>query len=112
MDVESKVKSTTNELETLMNLLRANDNSTYFSKCEEIFQEIDDRTDLLRRLRGDNFLPPDRFLETVGYPFIYSLIGELTDAFHCHPVFKAFRALDPRCLPDDIVELPDFGKVS
>ena len=112
MDVESKVKAAANELENIITLLRANDDSTYFYRCAELFQEIDYRTDLQRRLRGDGFLPPDRFLETVGIPFIYSLIGEVTDAFQCHPVFKAFRALDPRCLPDDVRDLPDFGKVS
>ena len=81
MDVDSKVKAATNELANLMGLLRANDDTTYFYKCADIFQEVDDRTDLQRRLRGDGFLPPDHFLETAGFPFIYSLIVELTDAF-------------------------------
>ena len=59
MDVDTKVKAATNELENLMGLLRANDDSTYFYKCTEIFQEIDDRTDLQRRLRG-GWLSPTR----------------------------------------------------
>ena len=73
MDVDTKVKAATNELENLMGLLRANDYSTYFYKCTEIFQEIDDRTDLQRRLRGDGFLPPDRFLETIGYTYSHTV---------------------------------------
>ena len=32
-----------------------------------------------------------------------------TDALQCHP--PAFRASDPRCLPYDVRDLQDFGKV-
>jgi len=48
----------------------------------------------------ENQMEPDAFLHTTGIPFINRLKGKIVDAFVCHPVFTAFRALDPRYLTD------------
>lgn len=108
--VETQVKVTINELEGLIALYQTHDNDTYFSKIESIFEEIADRTDLQRRLRANFNITPDEFLNTVATPFIYSLIGEISDAFHCHPVFKAFEALDPDNLPVTPADIIEHGK--
>ena len=112
MDIDTKVKATTNELEHLLTLLRNRDTSMYFSKAADIFSENDERTDLQRRMRNyGNLMDPHVFLEQVGMPFINSLIGEITDAFSCNPVFRVFGALDPRQLPENVNKLAEFGMV-
>ena len=84
----------------------------YFHKIDNIMQEIDDRTDLARRLRiDDEWIDINTFVEAVGIPFIYSLINEINDAFHCHPVFSSLSCLDPRNLPEDLEDLIDYGVV-
>lgn len=114
MDVDVKVKAATNELEELKNKIQARNqhNDLYFSKCDELMGEITDRTDLRRRQRGENFLEPDDFIREKAIPFINSLIEEINEAFECHPVFKAFKALDPRELPENLDELANYGNVS
>lgn len=111
-DVSEKVTTTTNQLSELITLLERRDPDLYFSKISDIYDEINDRTELQRRLRGDQInVDPDEFLKKVGIPFIHSLINEIADAFHCNPVFSAFKALDPRCLPDTVEDLTEYGKV-
>ncbi|XP_033730344.1 uncharacterized protein LOC117319689 isoform X2 [Pecten maximus] len=110
VNVDIKVKATANELEALIPLLENQDATTYFSKIDELFTEIDDRTNLARRQRINAAqLTSQQFLQLTGCPFIHSLINEIQDAFQCHPVFKSFKALDPRQLPDTIIEIGDFG---
>ena len=114
MDVDSKVKATINELEEIEAKIQ-NRNAhvdLYFSKCDQMLEEITDRTVLQRRIRGDVVLDPETFIREKAGPFINSLKGEIIDAFVCHPVFKAFQALDPRKLPEELEHLPDHGKVS
>lgn len=111
MDVESKAKATINELDELVTLLQNGSQDIYFSKVEGLIQIIDDRTSLLRRLRADTFMQPQQFLQSVGVPFINSLMVEINDAFTCHPVIKAFQCLDPRRLPNNLKELTDHRKV-
>jgi len=48
--VESKVRATTNQLEALIPRLQQLDTETYFSKVTGLFSEIDERTELQRRL--------------------------------------------------------------
>lgn len=112
MDVDPKVRACTNELEELKaKIATRQDTALYFSKCDRILDEIMDRTDLRRRHRGENFLEPDQFIEQKAVPFINGLIGEIMDAFICNPVFRAFMALDPRHLPDQVEELHEHGQV-
>lgn len=110
MDVEEKQKATCNELDEIVRKLQTNDDSLYFNKCQ-MFDEIDERTDLRRRMRGEGHLDPGTFIQDIAIPFIHSLKGEICDAFVCHPFFKAFRALDPGYLPATAAELIDHGKV-
>jgi hypothetical protein len=58
-----------------------------------------------------NEYSPETHLREFGLPFINSLIGEIHDAFICHPVFQAFSIFDPRNLPDTVAELADYGMV-
>ena len=55
---------------------------------------------------------PIGFLEAYGVPLIYSLIGEVEDAFTVKvPVLDAFSILHPSNLPEDIAEITDYGQV-
>lgn len=72
---------------------RGNNDHLTFSKIDDAFLEVIDRTSLQRRLRGkqlhmDN--SPERFLRETGIPFIHRLLGEIEDAFHVSPVLRAF----------------------
>ncbi|XP_061193667.1 uncharacterized protein LOC133201890 [Saccostrea echinata] len=80
-----------------------------FSKIQELFDEITDRTQLAMRRKNLQHTTPDDFLRTIGVPFIYSLIAEVEDAFRCTPVLQALGILDPRNLPKNIQEIPGFG---
>lgn len=111
--VNGRVQATVNELTALIPLLQNLDNSTYFSKVTEYFDEINDRTVLQRRLRDANRdLTPADFLRDTGSPFIYSLIGEIQDAFTCSPLLTSFGILDPRQLPEQAQDLTNYGGVS
>ena len=113
-DVDTKVRATVLELEELRDMIENRQDHTemYFSKCNDVMLVIDERTALQRRLRGDNFMSTDNFVRDQAIPLVYSLLGEISDAFTCHPVFKAFKALDPRELPDTPDQLLDYGMVS
>ena len=56
-------------------------------------------------------MSPEEFIEKQAVPFINSLIAEMTNAFVCHPVLKAFKALNPKDLPDKLDDLADQGMV-
>lgn len=107
------VKQTTEQLHSLIDSLKNNDESTKFSKAGTFFNEILDRTNLAMRRRGFVDITPQHFLERTGIPFIYKLIAEVEDAFVCSPVLKAFGSLDIRNLPDSIQEAitTDYGLV-
>lgn len=94
---------------------RGNNDHLTFSKIDDAFLEVIDRTSLQRRLRG-NLLhmdySPERFLMETGIPFTHRLLGEIEDAFHVSPVLRAYGTLDPRNLPDQITELANYGEVN
>ncbi|KAL5008565.1 hypothetical protein ScPMuIL_014146 [Solemya velum] len=94
-----------------------NTTDTEFSKCQNIFDEIDDRTDLARRLRVnqhvDQTASPKSFLRETGIPLIYDLIAEIENAFSTGaPVLSHFRVLDPLNLPDLLHDLAEYGHAS
>lgn len=62
-------------------------------------------------MRNQRNVNPAEFLRTVGVPFIYSLIGEVSDAFITSPVLNSFSAIDPRDLPDQVHALGNHGLV-
>ena len=57
-------------------------------------------------------LDKNQFLEEVAIPFIHSLIGELEEARRSSLLLHAFGILDPRNLPQELQELPEYGSVS
>ncbi|XP_078309960.1 uncharacterized protein LOC144618162 [Crassostrea virginica] len=75
---------------------------TEFLKVRDLFTEINDRTDLTRRMRDRDRdeMTPETFLERIGIPLIYDLIQEIEDAFCTGaPVLSSFGVLDPEiCL--------------
>ena len=86
---------------------------TEFVKCQVFFYLITDtRTDLAQRQRNvvDMNYTLAEFLQTVGVPFIYSLVSEIEDAFHTTPLLNSSGVLDPRNLPEDIADLSDYGQ--
>ena len=66
---------------------------------------------LLSILLKVDHLDKHQFLEEVAVPFIHSLIGELEDAFRNSPLLQVFGVLDPRDLPNDLQQIPDYGSV-
>lgn len=116
-DVPHKVDSAVNKLHILIDQLgdRGSNDHLTFSKIDDAFLEVIDRTSLQRRLRGNQLhmdYSPERFLMETGIPFIHRLLGEIEDAFHVSPVLRAFWTLDPRNLPDQITELANYGEVN
>lgn len=109
--LETRVKQTLDDLHQLVAKYEGDYVETEFTKCEELFQVITERTDLAQRRRNavDMNYTPATFLQTVGVPFIYSLVSEIEDAFHTPPLLNAFGVVDPRNLPDDIADLSDYG---
>ena len=110
--LDTRVKQTLDDLHQLIAKYQSgNYAESDFEKCEEIFEVITERTDLAQRRRNavDEHYTPAQFLQTVGVPFIYSLIAEIEDAFHSSPLLNAFGVLDPRNLPDTIADLTDYG---
>ncbi|XP_033736541.1 uncharacterized protein LOC117324822 [Pecten maximus] len=106
------VKITTDSLHAVIQKYEGNDwDDVEFAKSEQIFQEIDDRTDLGRQMRGDQqALDPRTFLQETGIPLIYDLIQEIEDAFCIGaPVLSAFAILNPDNLPDTVGELKEYG---
>lgn len=94
---------------------RGNNDHLTFSKIDDAFLEVIDRTSLQRRLRGNQLhmdYSPERFLMETGIPFTHRLLGEIEDAFHVSPVLRAYGTLDPRNLPDQITELANYGEVN
>lgn len=114
--VDERVKSTINQLDNLKSAMKpdgVNHGDTYYSRLPDLFSKIDDRTSLQIRLRGNNnALTPEKFIQDTGIPFIDSLIGEITDQLHINPVLKSFEALDPKNLPDESRDLPEYGEVT
>lgn len=51
-------------------------------------------------------MDPANFVCNVAVSLIHFLVGEITDAFSCHTVLAAFKALDPRDFPTNTDELP------
>lgn len=88
-DVPHKVDSAVNKLHILIDQLgdRGNNDHLTFSKIDDAFLEVIDRTSLQRRLRGNQLhndmdYSPERFLMETGIPFSHRLLGEIEDAFH------------------------------
>ena len=112
---DSGVKQTLDDLHQLVAKYQADNYAdTDFTKCADIVEIIDNRTDLAQHRRNavdDNYTPAE-FLQTVGVPFIYGLIAEIEDAFHTIPLINAFGVLGPRNLPDDISDLADYGHIA
>ncbi|XP_060580671.1 uncharacterized protein LOC132737405 [Ruditapes philippinarum] len=83
-----------------------------FSKVESFWEEIDDRTDLSRRLRGPPSVTIHQFAEEFAVPIVYSLIGEVEDAFHCSEVLQSFSVFNMKNVPDSIADVINiFGQV-
>ena len=107
-------------LENLMVLYQERHNDRhpelYFSKVDDFFLVIIDRTTLARRMRQQHELanienPAGVFLRSIGFPFIRDLISEIEDQFVCSPILQGFGAFDPRNIPDGLEDLADFGQV-
>ncbi|XP_033751153.1 uncharacterized protein LOC117335326 [Pecten maximus] len=114
--VNQKLKELTDELEHLTQRFESvaagnDDPDLYLNKLTGLWQEIDDRTDLGRRLRNQNevFTLP-QVVEEVGNPMVHKLISRLQDGFHCSPVLHGFRIFELKNVPFNIDELNDFGK--
>jgi hypothetical protein len=109
------VKYITDCLHSIIDKLKqpALDPDRKYSKIDELFQEIDDRTNLaMRRRGGAHDITHQQFIEQIGVPFVYDLSMEVEDFFSCTSVLKAFGVLDSRNLPDAIGELSDDGDLS
>ncbi|XP_061179465.1 uncharacterized protein LOC133188093 [Saccostrea echinata] len=110
------VKETIDSLHLLVENYQRNQlNDTEYQKCGELFLEVDDRTNLARRMRAAaaNELTPESFLEQTGIPLIYDLIQEIEDAFCTgSAVLPSFGILDPHNLPDTVQELLDYNQES
>ncbi|XP_052265827.1 uncharacterized protein LOC127868217 [Dreissena polymorpha] len=82
-----------------------------FSKVECLWQEIDDRTDLSRHLRGPPSVTIHQFAEEFAIPIVHSLIGEIEDAFQCSEVLQSFAVFNLRNVPDSVAEVVNnFGQ--
>ncbi|XP_078327996.1 zinc finger MYM-type protein 1-like [Crassostrea virginica] len=108
------VKETTDILHELIGKYQENQlDETEFLKVRDLFTEINDRTDLARRMRDRDRdeMTPETFLGRIGIPLIYDLIQEIEDAFCTGaPVLSSFGVLDPRNLPDTVEKLSDYGQ--
>ncbi|XP_060575861.1 uncharacterized protein LOC132733267 isoform X6 [Ruditapes philippinarum] len=82
----------------------------YFSKLPMIWDLIDERRELARRLRDEG--PIQQLAEEVARPMVYSLIQELEDAFHCSLALGPFSVFDMRHVPSNPLELGDYGQTS
>ncbi|XP_053383488.1 uncharacterized protein LOC128549841 [Mercenaria mercenaria] len=84
-----------------------------FRKCQEMFDVITERTALAMRVRlgrRNEEMTPEGFLRDTGIPMIYTLKGEIQDAFSIHSaVLASFALLDPKNLPDDVIEVGTYG---
>lgn len=47
----------------------------------------------------------------VALPITYSLINEVTDAFHCQPVLEAFSVFSVKEVPENMADVKAYGKV-
>lgn len=61
---------------------------------------------------GHQDLTVQRFTEEVAIPMVYSLVGEVTDAFHCSDVLQAFSVFHLKMVPDTVAEVVNgYGEV-
>ncbi|WAR12554.1 hypothetical protein MAR_026734 [Mya arenaria] len=101
------------ELDLMTQRFRASlhtpDVDLHFSKIQILFEEIDDRTNLRRRLRGEGAYDPEQIIEEVAVPITHYLMAEL-NVFRCSPVLAAFDAFSLDAVPNDIAELHDHKK--
>jgi len=117
-DIPFKVSSTISQLENLITLCedRHAHQELLFSRIDDSFQTILERTSLERRLRQSaenrdiQYPTPEGFLREIGSPFIRALAEEITNAFNCSPVLCALGVLDPRNLPKGLADISDYGK--
>lgn len=114
--LSSRVKDTTEELHRLIAEYQSqNYGNREFNKIEGLLEELTERTDLQRRIRGPLHadITPENYLRTIGVPLIYSLIQEVEDAFtHKEATLSAYGFLDPRNLPETAAELAEYGNVA
>ncbi|KAJ8303650.1 hypothetical protein KUTeg_018760 [Tegillarca granosa] len=87
------------------------DPDLYLNKLPDIWQEIDDRTTLTRRLRDHGVLTVTQVVAELGIPMIHKLNFELEDGFRCSPVLNGFRVFELKDVPITVEELNDFGEV-
>lgn len=92
--VDNRVIATINKLTELIPLLKNLDRTTYFFKVTDFFEDISDRVEVQRRMWNQRDVNPAEFFRTVGVPFIYSVIGEVSHAFITSPVLNSFLPLD------------------
>ncbi|XP_045176529.2 uncharacterized protein LOC123537050 isoform X2 [Mercenaria mercenaria] len=86
------------------------DQDLYLSRMETLFQVIDDRTALARRLRGPAMMTPRQVVEEIAKPVTYALINEISDAFQCSPVLAAFSVFNLQKVPENVAEISLYGE--
>ncbi|KAH3865862.1 hypothetical protein DPMN_028906 [Dreissena polymorpha] len=119
-ELPAHVSNTTGHLSSLIELYTTfagnlENSDTEFAKSEHLFFEIDERTDLQRRMRRGAMphITPDTFLTETGIPLIHDLIKEIEDAFSTgDPVLTAFGFFNPMNLPESVADLPQYGQES
>ena len=120
-NLDLRVNTTVNDMRQLITKYeRADFADTEFRKCTDILEILTDRASLARRMRRDIRVEgaddvedaPAKFLQSIGIPFVNSLIGEIELAFESTPLLTSFGFLDPRNLPHSPLELTEYGNVS
>ncbi|XP_033751309.1 uncharacterized protein LOC117335439 [Pecten maximus] len=116
----SYVKNTTDHLHSLKDTYQQHiegnnlsEMDAEFSKISDLFSEIDDRTTLAMRRRGNRGqnLTGEDFLREKGIPLVYDLINEIEDAFNTGmPVLGYFGFFDPQNLPESMTDIEEYGK--
>ncbi|WAR08289.1 hypothetical protein MAR_018247, partial [Mya arenaria] len=84
------------------------DSDMYLSRITNLFDLIDDRNSLGRRLRGPQ-LTERQTVETIAKPVVYALINEISDAFQCSPVLSAFSVFNIQKVPESMREIVTYG---
>ena len=105
-------QSTSQQLENLLTLYeeRTDHPELYFSRIDDFFSVVIERTTLARHIRQPNDIAsPGDFLRLIGFPFIRALVLEIQDQFTASPILQSFGVLDPRNMPSALDEIADFG---
>ncbi|WAR25626.1 hypothetical protein MAR_011330 [Mya arenaria] len=107
-----RVKSCTDELHSILQQYeQGNYDYLEYSKCQMMFDLIDERTDFARRMRNHHEVSPEDYLQQHGIPMVYRLIGEIEDSLGTtEPVLATFDFLEPNNIPGDIADILAYGK--